>query len=99
MVLCSTPKLASVAMILSQSIGGALPGQRLLRVVIPTGYGKSLCYQLIPFLFVQKRGKSAPKAELSVVIVVSPLVSLMVEGIKSPWSWYSCCSPQWKLMG
>ena len=48
-------------------------------VWFPTGYGKSLCYQLLPFLFDHKRCRiGAPKSELSVVIVVSPLVSLMV---------------------
>ncbi len=53
-------------------------------VWFPTGYGKSLCYQLLPFLLDHKRGRiGAPQAELSVVIVVSPLVSLMVDQVSS----------------
>ncbi len=39
----------------------------------PTGYGNSLCYQLLPFLFDHKHGRiGAPEVELSVVVVVQP---------------------------
>ena len=38
---------------------------------LPTGYGKSICYQALPFLL--------SSSNASLVIVVSPLVSLMVE--------------------
>ena len=38
---------------------------------LPTGYGKSICYQVLPFLL--------SSSSASLVIVVSPLVSLMVE--------------------
>ena len=42
----------------------------------PTGYGKSLCYQLLPYMFDVKLGltKAAP-SERSVVLVISPLVN------------------------
>ena len=42
----------------------------------PTGYGKSLCYQLLPYVFDVKLGltKAAP-SEGSVVLVISPLVN------------------------
>ena len=42
----------------------------------PTGYGKSLCYQLLPYMFDVKLGltKAAP-SESSVVLVISPLVN------------------------
>ena len=43
-------------------------------VSLPTGYGKSLCYALLPFIFDVKRGLVEKK---SVVMVVSPLIALM----------------------
>ena len=45
---------------------------------LPTGFGKSLCYEVLPFLFDDKLGKDS-----SVVIVVSPLISLMVDQVQS----------------
>ena len=49
-------------------------------VWLPTEYGKSITYQTLPFLFDYKlrRTKSPPPTQ-SVVLVVSPLVSLMVD--------------------
>ena len=39
----------------------------------PTGYGKSICYQLLPFMFdVKLKRTSSPKTERSVVLVISP---------------------------
>ena len=50
--------------------------------VLPTGYGKSVCYQAIPFLFDHKLGRKDLSAERhSVCIVVSPLISLMVDQV------------------
>ena len=45
---------------------------------LPTGFGKSLCYEVLPFVFDDKLGK-----DNSVVIVVSPLISLMVDQVQS----------------
>ena len=45
---------------------------------LPTGFGKSLCYEVLPFLFDQKLDK-----DNSTVIVVSPLISLMVDQVQS----------------
>ena len=47
---------------------------RDVSVSLPTGYDKSLCYALLPFIFDVKRGLVEKK---SVVMVVSPLIALM----------------------
>jgi len=45
-------------------------------VWFPTGYGKSICYQLLPFIFDVKLGRTnAPLVDKSVVLVIFPLVS------------------------
>ena len=45
---------------------------------LPTGFGKSLCYEVLPFVFDDKLGK-----DNSLVIVVSPPISLMVDQVQS----------------
>ena len=45
---------------------------------LPTGFGKSLCYEVLPFVFDDKLGKRD-----SMVIVVSPLISLMVDQVQN----------------
>ena len=47
-------------------------------VILPTGYGKTLCYVLLPYVFDHLRGK----ARSSSVICVSPLISLMMDQVK-----------------
>ena len=45
-------------------------------VWFPTDYGKSICYQLLPFIFDVKLGRTnTPLVYRSVVLVISPLVS------------------------
>ena len=43
--------------------------------VLPTGYGKSLIYQLLPYLF--------PSTKKNIIIVISPLNSIIEDQIKS----------------
>ncbi len=51
---------------------------------LPTGYGKSICYQVLPFLFSSKLGRSiASPTEQCVVLVISPLISLMIDQVTS----------------
>ena len=45
-------------------------------VWFPTGYGESICYQLLPFVFDVKLGRTnAPLADRSIVLVISNLVA------------------------
>ena len=51
---------------------------------LPTGFGKSVCYELLPFVMDYKRGKSGNGQEsYSTALVVSPLVSLMIDQVTS----------------
>ena len=43
-------------------------------VWLPTGFGKTVCFEVLPFMFDMKLGRVD-----SLVVVVSPLVSLMVD--------------------
>lgn len=47
-------------------------------VWLPTGFGKSICYEVLPFVLGDKLGQTD-----SLVIVVSPLVSLMVDQVQN----------------
>ena len=44
-------------------------------VILPTGYGKSLCFALLPLVFDCLRGKD----NVSIVVCISPLTALMME--------------------
>ena len=49
-------------------------------VLLPTGFGKSIIYELLPFLFDHKLGGMDAKMR-SLIIVVSPLISLMADQV------------------
>ena len=49
-------------------------------VWLPTGFGKSICYQTLPFVFDSKLGRVNSQCG-SVVLVVSPLIALMVDQV------------------
>ena len=60
------------------SISAAFSGKDVF-VCLPTEFGKSLCYQVLPFMFDHK----AYLLGRNVVVVVSPLKALMADQIKS----------------
>ena len=51
-------------------------------ISLPTGYGKSMCYQALPFVMDYQKGLVGC-SETSAVLVVSPLTALMVDQVKS----------------
>lgn len=46
------------------------------------GFGKSVCYQALPFLFDHKLGLVS-SSRRSCVIVISPLIALMVDQVRN----------------
>ena len=49
-------------------------------VWLPTGFGKSLCYTALPFLYDYKLGRQESSC-VSFTLVISPLVSLITDQI------------------
>lgn len=54
----------------------------------PTGFGKSICYETLPFMFdCRRRRRSTTEmpdgSSSSLVLVVSPLIALMVDQVRS----------------
>ena len=47
------------------------------------GFGKSICYETLPFVFNYKLQRVSGNTSSSVVLVVSPLVSLMADQVSS----------------
>ena len=52
-------------------------------VWLPTGFGKSICYECLPFVFDYSLGCTQDLSARSLVIVVSPLRSLMIDQVTS----------------
>lgn len=61
------------------SIKAAYDGRDVF-VCLPTGYGKSLCYQTLPFVMDHKHRHEASQGS-SAAIIVSPLVALMEDQV------------------
>ena len=94
-----SPALAKRNLCWRRSRKGFLLTSTMVRDVLawfPTGYGKSLCYQLLPFPVLDFNLKRicSSRVKRSVVIVISSLVSLMVDQKLSIL--YSAA--QWKIM-
>ena len=45
--------------------------------VLPTGFGKSLCYQCLPFVFDSKRDDGLS----SLILVITPLIAIMKDQV------------------
>ena len=73
-----------------KSVLKAFVGGSDIFVALPTGYGKSLCYALLPLIFDMRRGLVK---RTSICMMVSPLIALMkdqstsftAKGISSCW--------------
>ena len=50
-------------------------------VFLPTGFGKSICYQVLPFLFDHKSRLYG--GQKWCIVVVSPLISLMADQVRT----------------
>ena len=59
--------------------------------VLPTGYGKSICFACLPLIFDHLSGLK----ESSIVIVVAPLVAIMKDQVCSTWS---CLDPSYTVL-
>ena len=63
-------------------------------VILPTGYGKFLCFALLPLVFDYLRGEANTSI---IVICVSPLTSLMMEQ-RTPSGAFSSLSVNYRLI-
>ncbi len=57
-------------------------------VWLPTGFGKSICYEVLPFMFDYRKSRElssevAASSAPSLVVVISPLIALMVDQVHS----------------
>ncbi len=66
----------------------ALYNEKDVFLMLPTGYGKSICYECLPFLYDYKLHLTATPSQRTTVLVISPLVSRPF----SVWKSGSCCS-------
>ena len=61
---------------------------------MPTGFGKSLLYQILPAIFDFLRSRGDKQEENSVDIVISPLNTLMKGQLKELEGFLNACSVQ-----
>ena len=60
-------------------------GRRDMFLWLPTGYGKSLCYYVLPFMFDHRQGL-VNIGRSCAALVISPLLTLMVNQVTSDGS-------------
>ena len=65
-----------------EAVKGFLDGRDMF-VALATGFGKSLCYSLLPPVFNRLHGRSSQDRRGSIVIVVSPFLALMKDQVAS----------------
>ena len=86
----SEAELESACVVVASSLGYPTLSEQQLRVllsyirgndvfaVLPTGYGKSLCYAVLPMVFDRLLG-----AKDSVVVVITPLTAIIKDQVSS----------------
>jgi len=52
-------------------------------VCLPTGFGKLICFECLHFVFDFRHNRSGSSSVRTTVLVVSPLVSLMIDQVES----------------
>lgn len=60
----------------------AVYGAKDVFVWLPTGFGKSICFQALPFVFDYKKGLVDAQRK-SIVLIIAPLVALMVDQVQT----------------
>ena len=54
---------------------------------IPTGYGKSICYQLLPFMYGYKRGCSSSSPRCSVALILHSTARVLLHKTEPSTTW------------
>ena len=63
--------------------GGKVRHSKLKQCVFPTGFSKHMCYELLLLVMDHMQGKHERVDSSGTVLVVSPLVSLMIDWMTS----------------
>ena len=82
-----------------QAISSVFSGQDTI-VCIPTGRGKSIIFEAVPWCHVFANGNGDCRGIDSVVLIISPLLSLMTKqvGDLTGEAWSFCCAPVKRLI-
>ena len=77
-----------------EAIRAACVERKDVLAVLPTGFGKSLIYQILPAIFDFLRSRRDKQEENSVIIVVSPLNALMKGQLRKLEGFLNVCVAQ-----